>query len=336
MGCSVRCIRPCNTVGPFIQPPCKPRAVKRRNCLLVAKSLGLAALAGCLETDSEPSSESVTASTSGSTDGDEGTSRSEPTDSAPTDTVAGTPAATIGAYFQAVSTEDTDALRDTLHSESPFVDTVEAGEVVFPETNTADDFDPDTAETVGTDPTVEAVLEFEAASFVFDEASLESVLTTNSGVLVEAAAEPTNLAQGKTWIVLPESGEWRVFWVGRRPDIPDTPSDVFDEPIEDTDNDVVESVDWDYDQETDGAVANVAWVRVNLTDAPGLDAETVRVESTIEGWETELSGGEDELNGWAGSWANVALHEDGDQLVVTAISGDTETVVHRVHYEPES
>jgi hypothetical protein len=312
--------------------------VNRRNYVRLAGSFSIAALAGCLGATGDSPADS-NGSEATESDAGESDTPQDSTDSAPTttesDAVEGEPADAIRAYFDAIAAKDTDALRETVHSKSPFVETIDAGEVAFPDEDASQDPDPAAIETVASDPTADEILAFDAASYVFDEASLESALGENRAVLVEAAPEPTNMAMGETWVVLSESGEWRVFWAGRRPDIPENPSDVFDEEIEDADNDVVTSVDWDYDQDTDDVVSNVEWVRVNLTDSPGVDAETIRLESTIEGWETELSGGENESNGWAGSWATVALHEDGDQLVVTAIAGDTERVVHRVHYEPE-
>lgn len=69
-----------------------------------------------------------------------------------------------------------------------------------------------------------------------------------------------------------------------------------------------------------------------LTDSAAIDAETVRIESTIEGWETEFYG--EGSNAWTSAYANVALHPDGDQIVVTAITIDTEEIVHREHYDP--
>ena len=309
--------------------------MRRRTYVSIAGALGVAGLTGCLaaiETEStgpgadEPGTEPPETSASGpNTDTDD----PEPTG---TPTADGEPVAAIEAYFAAVAAGDTEALRETVHSESPFVSTIEAGEVTFPETQPS--FDPDTAETVGADPTTSEIREFEAAGFVFDDGGLDAALADRSGVLVEAASEPTNLAIGETWVLLPDSGEWRVFWVGRRPDVPENPSDVFDPEIVDTDHDVVAEVDWEYEQDTDGAVSDVEWAKVVLTDNPGIEAEAIRIESTIEGWQTELSGGDDEVNGWADSWATVALHDEGDQLVVTAISEESETVVHRVHYEP--
>lgn len=240
----------------------------------------------------------------------------------------------LEAYFAAVAAADADALREAVHGESPFVETIDAGEVAFPDSPPA--FDPGAAEVVERDPSPAAIRAFEAAGFVFDDGSLDAVLADRSAVLVEAASEPTNLALGETWVLLRDSGEWRVFWVGTRPDVPEDPSEVFDPEIVDAEQDVVAAVDWSFEQDTGGAVSNVEWAQVVLTETPGIDAETIRIESTIEGWRTELSGGRGEGNGWAGAWANVALHEDGDQIVVTAVSEGTETVVHRVHYEPST
>lgn len=115
-------------------------------------------------------------------------------------------------------------------------------------------------------------------------------------------------------------------------DAPDDPEDAFEDPIVDENGDVVEEVDWEFDQETGGQASDVEWARVVLTDSPGVEADTVRVESTIAEWEFELSG--EGRNGWAGSWVNVGLHPDGDQVVVTIVDDGSEEVVHRVHYDP--
>ena len=307
--------------------------MRRRTYLSLAGALGVTGLSGCLTIDDGGSGDPGTASPDPSNT-ESPTPTESPTDSPTATPAADDPVAAIEAYFAAVADSDADALRKVVHDESPFVDTIEAGKVTFPETAPA--FDPDAAETVASDPAAADVREFQAAGFVFDDGALESAFADRAGLLVEAASEPTNLSMGETWVLLRESGEWRVFWVGTRPDIPDDPSEVFDPEIIDSEHDVVEEVDWEYDQDTDGAVSNVEWAQVVMTDTPGIEAETIRVASTIEGWETELSGGDDEPGGWAGTWANVALHEDGDQIVVTAISGETETVVHRVHYEPSA
>ncbi|WP_324666235.1 hypothetical protein [Haloarcula sediminis] len=298
--------------------------MRRRTYLHLAGAFGVTGLSGCQTTDDGGS-------------GGLGTASPEPSETeSPTETTeTDDPVATIEAYFDAVSAGDSDALRETVHDESPYVPTIDAGKVTFPDSTPA--FDPDTAEIVDSDPTPAEIREFEAAGFVFDDGELDDAFADRSGVLVEAASEPTNLSMGETWVLLRESGRWRVFWVGTRSDVPDDPSEVFDPEIVDTAHDVVAEVDWEYDQDTDGAVSNVEWAQVIMTDTPGIEAETIRVESTIEGWETELSGGDDdEPGGWAGTWANIALHEDGDQIVVTAISDGTETVVHRVHYEPKT
>lgn len=303
--------------------------MRRRTYLHLAGALGVTSLSGCLTTDNGSSGDPGTVSPEPS-EPESPTETDSPTET--TETEIDDPVATIEAYFEAVSAGDADALRETVHDESPFVPTIDAGKVKFPDSPPV--FDPDTAETVKTDPTPAGIREFKAAGFVFDDGELDNAFADRSGVLVEAASEPTNLSMGQTWVLLRESGEWRVFWVGTRPDVPDDPSEVFDPEIVDTEHDVVAEVDWEYDQDTDGAVSNVEWAQVVMTDTPGIEAEAIRVESSIEGWKTELSGGNDEPGGWAGTGANIALHEDGDQIVVTAISDGTETVVHRVHYEP--
>lgn len=76
------------------------------------------------------------------------------------------------------------------------------------------------------------------------------------------------------------------------------------------------------------ALAVVAPVAFFLgVDDPGMVVDAVRVESSVEGWETELYG--DEPGAWAGSYANVALAPDGDQIVVSAVTDGTAAVVHR-------
>ena len=71
---------------------------------------------------------------------------------------------------------------------------------------------------------------------------------------------------------------------------------------------------------------------MQLTEDPGIEADIVRIESTISG--AEFSFSSDSTSGWAGSWANVNLNSTGDQIVVTVITDEDVTVVHRVHYDP--
>lgn len=239
----------------------------------------------------------------------------------------------IDAYLTAIGDGDVDAVAEIAHSSSPLnpeqYDDTEF-EYDSDEVGEPDAFD---AEILVLDASVEDVVDVGDASALFDESELEDDIGDEDIRLVDADTDYRESgSDSEIWVLVTEDDAWRVFWVGVEDDAPDDPEEAFEDPIIDEDGDVVAEIDWEFDQDGGGQASDVEWAQVVFTDSPGVEADAVRVESTIAEWELELSG--DEPNGWAGSWANVGLHPDGDQVVVTIIENGSEEVVHREHYEP--
>ena len=248
------------------------------------------------------------------------------------------PETAIDAYLEAAADEDVDAAAEAVHSASPLRELIE-------EDGELDDVDPDDlaalsreeSEVVVEDAGVEAFMNLEGGPLFFEENDLEELLAAEEAVVIEATITPEHVVDADRWAVVTDDGEWRVFWTGEDDEPPENPEEAFDEPIADEDGDVVAEIDYDVDpvddpDDSDDPVWDGAWAQVVLTDSPGIEADAVRIESTIAGSEFETYG--EEPGAWSGSWANVQLNPTGDQIVVTAVRDDTETVVHREHYEP--
>lgn len=299
----------------------------RRRYLAAAGALGIAGLAGCFGGDGDDGDEGASDDDDGVTDESNGDDDGE-ADAGP----AADPVETIDAFLEAAVAEDVGAMDELLHGSSPLRDLLATQGP--PEFEDVDDVERGETDVVVEDASVEDVLELEAPSFLLDEAALETVVAEEDVVVVETELETSAALEGDTWVLATEDDEWRVFWVGGRAEPPDDPEGAFAEPIEDEANDVVADVEYDVDpgDDADDEFPDADFARVTLTDSPGTDADAVRIESTIAGDETELAG--DEPGAWAGSWATVALHPDGDQLVVTAIQDGTGEVVHRERYDP--
>jgi hypothetical protein len=240
----------------------------------------------------------------------------------------------VGEYIDAAAAADLEELAAVTHSES----------LLHPDrwTDTDWEFDDEVyravegfeLQQVTRDVSVEFLLEFHAVDLWFDEDELGTRIGSAEVAVVDLDSEPLTAAQRDSWILVTEDGEWRVFFVsgGRRP--AGDQRDAFQPEIVDTDGDVVESVTWDVESESAPAADRIR-VRVALTESPGVDADTIRIETTVAGTELEFY---TEENGpvatsWAGNTGTIAANADRDQLVVTAVDGETETVVHREHYE---
>jgi len=210
--------------------------------------------------------------------------------------------------------------------------------------------------------TADDILELEYADFWFAETDLDSVVEEKHVFIVEidisSPEEDTgpdpSLDDPTTWILVSEGDELKFFWAGEEDTTPDDPEALYEEEIIDEDDDVVEEIEWepepigppddegDDDGESDDAFEEFEEARIHLTDSPGIEAEIVRAESVIAGgeisfWEPEDMEADDTgyvPGGWAGSWIAVQYDPDGDQVVVTAITGDEEEIVHRETYEP--
>lgn len=303
--------------------------VERRSYLTAAGGTALALLAGCLdESDTD-----------------------EPTDDDPdeSDEADSGPEAAVRSYLEAAGDQDDDALAEAAHSASFLYSTARDGsgvEYPFGSADGIDDFDDlesFESEVRTADASSDDILAFDGMAYVFDEETLEDDLGDEETALVWTEAEYRDpevngalVTRRTIWVVAtdaesdagaPESDadddRWVVYWIS---ELTETISDLeaaFEPPITDEDDDVVAEVDWDYDEKSAAVV---------LTDSPGRDAETVRIESTIDGSSYEFDG--EGTNAWANSSATISLHSDGDQIVVTAIDDGEETVVHRVRFEP--
>lgn len=309
----------------------------RRTYLTAAGSAATALLAGCLSAFE--------------TDDDDGDDETDPNDA---DGETG-PTAAVEAFLEAAANEDADAIAEAAHSAS-FLHPAQHEDSEFEyrfetesDVESVDDLESFEAEVLNEDASVDDVLDLEGTSFMFDEAQLEEDIGGGAVALVRTEATYADpdldgalVTEATVWVVATEADEWRVYWGVAREESVDDREAAFDDPVIDEDGDVVEEIDWEYDQDTgggngsdgadDGFEWDVEWAQVVLTDSPGIEADRVRIESTIEGSEFEFSG--EGTNAWAGSWANVSLDPDGDQIVVTAIADGEETVVHRERFEP--
>lgn len=292
-------------------------ATNRRSVLLATGSAAAAAIAGCA---------SVASQLPGDDDGADGPDEEELR-------------AAIEAYLEAGSEGDVDAFAEAVHPASPMHPDHWDGsdwELTLGNDQAPDEFD---VESVTDDASVEDVLALEHADLWFDADALEEALDAEDIAIVEVASEELASSEQEIWALATDGGEWTVLFASTESDAPENPEEVFDPEIRDEDHDVVERVDWDWERTERGGdthAEDVARARVILTDDPGIEADTVRIESTIAGSEVEFytEQADNASTTWAGSWASVQLHPEGDQIVVTAIQDGDESVVHRVHYEP--
>jgi len=242
------------------------------------------------------------------------------------------PVSAVRAFSQAAADEDIARMDELSHSQNPLnpAEWVEEG-WEFHGGGDEEELDEVDMEVTNNDATVEDLFELEAAEFWFDEEVLAEALEGEQLAAVEiTAADPT--ADDSLWMMATEDGEWRYLFVAAIDDTPDDPEEAFEEPIEDEDNDVVVDIDWE-DESTTNDFLQAA---VELTDERGIEANRIRIESTIAGGSTEVYD-DDEFNAtWDGGIAYVLYDADGDQIVVTAINEEANEseVVHREQYEP--
>lgn len=329
----------------------------RRTSLIAAGSAATALLAGCLSTFETDDGDTDDGDTDDTDDEEANDEPSPETDGDETnDDDESGPEAAVEAFLEAAASEDTDAIAEAAHSDSflnPAVHEESDFEYQFGSAN-ASETDRDLETDVQTaDASIDDVLDLEGVAFVLDEETLEDDIGDEEIALVRTEVtfrDPEMngalVTATTVWIVATDTGsepdaddsQWSVYWAIEREETIDDLEAAFEAPIIDEDDDVVAEIDWEYDQSqsrnADGEEVewDVEWAKVVLTDSPGRDAETVRIESTIEGSEFELFG--EGSNAWARSWVAVSLNPDGDQIVVTAVDDGEETVVHREQYEP--
>ncbi|RZH69149.1 hypothetical protein [Natrinema altunense] len=297
-----------------------------RRTYLVSAGIGTSSLlAGCLSdgpTDDESDGDDET---------DPDSAESEPE-------IEPGPEQVIETYLEAAQAEDPDAMAAVVHSASPLQGILTGPGWEFESSSDAD-LDALETEVVTADGTVADVRDLEGAAFWFEDADLEAEIDDEEIVLVRAELDGAAADDSGVYALVTEDDEWKIFWVESEDDTPDDLEEAFESEIIDTDDDVVERIEWDVDavDVPEGSdIETGSYARVHLTDSPGREADLIRIESTIADSTFEFYGeSKDEPStSWAGTWANVQLDPDGDQIVVTAVRGDAETVVHREHYEP--
>ncbi|QCW04636.1 hypothetical protein [Natrinema pallidum] len=298
-----------------------------RRTFLVTAGIGTSSLlAGCLSDG--PSDDESDGDDEPDADGGESEPESEPDHEQ-----------VIETYLEAAQAEDPDAMAAVVHSASPLQGLLTDPEWEF-ESNGDADLDALETETVTADGSVDDIRELEGAAVWFEDADLEAEIDDAEITLVRA--ELDDAAAGDSagvYALVTEDDEWKIFWISSEDDTPENPEDAFEPEIIDTEDDVVERIEWGVDAVDSPEGSDIEtgdYARVHLTDSPGRKADLIRIESTIADSTFEFYGeSKDEPStSWAGTWANVRLNADGDQIVVTAVQGDTETVVHREHYGP--
>lgn len=306
--------------------------MNRRTYLVTAGSTASVLLAGCLSSD-ETDDTNETDETDDGDDSDPNATHetddrddSETNENASDDRLNSEPIDAVEAYLQAGKEASVEATIEAVHEDSPLIPFLEEGETDF-EDDEIEDVEIVGHETIAEDVTAADVLDLQYAETLFqDEDKLTDTLNEEDAVLLDVEFDPADSFREDTWVVVTEDEEWKMFWATAEPT--DDPDEQFEPEVIDEDETVVTEVDWNPDLDNPGE-----WAQVTLTDDPGLEADAVLVESTVGGSEFEFSG--DSQNAWAGAWANVNLNSAGDQIVVTAITDNEETVVHRVHYDPD-
>ncbi|MCL9817748.1 hypothetical protein [Natronocalculus amylovorans] len=241
----------------------------------------------------------------------------------------------VRTFLQAAVDEDIDQMSEVSHSRNPLDPAawVEDG-WEFRGGGDEQELDEIEMEVIDDDATIADVFELEGAEFWFEEEDLDETLDGEDLATVEVIAEdPTE--DDMVWMMATEDGEWRYLFAAAIDDTPDDPEEAFEEPIEDENDDVVVEINWDHES----ATSDVPQAAVVITEERGVDANRIRIESTIEGASTEVFDRDDDefTATWDGGHTlYIAYDTDGDQIVVTAIDeeGDESEVVHREHYEP--
>ncbi|ELY45646.1 hypothetical protein [Natronorubrum bangense] len=310
--------------------------VSRRRALQVGLVTAVS-LAGCL--DNESSSDP----TDGSSDESDSNGDSDEPEEEATDDDAETEESSdvdndrlsvVYAFLEAAVEEDLDRMSELSHSHNPLDPAAWAEDGwEFRGGGDEEDLEGLDAEVVDDDATVEDVFELEGAEFWFEEETLTETLDGENVAAAEVTVDdPTE--DDTIWMLATEDEEWRYLFAAPVDDTPEDPEEVFEEPIEDENDDVVVEIDWEYDSPT----SDIQQAAVVLTDERGVDANRIEIESTIEGASTGAFDRDDDE--FTARWEDVTLYipydTDGDQIVVTAISEEENEseVVHREHYEP--
>ncbi len=290
--------------------------MNRRTYLVTAGAAVPSLLAGCISGSTDMTGNDGTETTTDENDSTSSTTTTD-TDGSGGDGT-GDPTEVIDAYLAAAKNDDLDAMRDIVHSSSPMQNALAQDKVMF---NISEGRTRGETEIVTKNGSVADIFKLKYASVQFDNSDLRNDIGDSDISLVTVELKKSGSdPKTNTWVLVTEGGEWRVFWVGEKNEVPENPETVFEEPIEDENASVVEEITYGDPREHTATVS--------LTDSPGIEANKIRVEATVSGYQAEFTGS------WSGSWAVVTLNPTGDQIVVTAIQNGTEEVVHREHYKP--
>lgn len=303
--------------------------ISRRGAL-GASVVATISLSGCLDSLSPASSDDGgdetpnerTDSTTNETDDPNASENSGPDED---------PAAVVTTYLEAALDEDLDRMSELTHSRNP-IDPAALVEEGWEFLGGGDEADLERIEidVVKDNAVVEDVLELEGAEYWFEDDEVREELAAERLARVEITGEEPG-SNDAVWILATEGGEWRYLFQAPLDETPENPEELFEEPIEDEDNDVVVDIDWEYESE----MSDVPQAAVELTDERGISANRIEIESTIEGASTGAYDRDDE--DFTATWEGVTLYvpydPDGDQIVVTAMDEDANesTVVHREH-----
>ncbi|MFC7057958.1 hypothetical protein [Halovenus salina] len=233
--------------------------------------------------------------------------------------------AVLDSYIEAANSEDLDLLADAMHSQHPFnPKRLDESENVSFDFGTYQDFE---REIVDESFSTDDIREMENAEFWFQNVdfTLNDAIEGEEAALAEIQYEVTEnnttVEQKDQLILLTDDGDWRVFLTyDERVVVPD------DEPIDDEQYQVVDSVAFDVEKER---------ARVNVSGVGDIEAEELVVYSTSLGEDTVFWAPESET---LPSLTHVTSGFDpaGDELVVAIRFEEREIVVHRETYEPDA
>ncbi len=291
--------------------------MNRRTYLVTAGVTASSLLTGCIGTSTNDGGTGDGSGSATETSSGNETETTSATTSDESDDGTMVPTDIIDTYLSAAKDEDVDTLSEVVHSSSPLQSALDGGNVMFKFADSG----PRTSSTVAVaDASASDILELEFASQQFEKSELADTIEGSDVMMVDVELEDAKSNAPGTWVLATENGDWRVFWIGKNEQAPANLDEMFDEPIKDTDGTVVDRIEYNSSQENT--------VDVHLTESPGVEADIIRVESTVEGHVAEFDGS------WSDSWVAVPIHPEGDQIVVTVVKDGTEEVVHRVHFEP--
>ncbi|ADD06148.1 uncharacterized protein Nmag_2589 [Natrialba magadii ATCC 43099] len=338
-----------------------PTLRSRRSVLSGGAAVATIAMAGCLDeqsTGGDDNDDNGSSDDDGNADDGNGDGTSRESEETQQEELEDELFAVLDAYFEAAAEGDLEAIDDVMHSLNPLNPAqweedgweYQGGDGEVPS--------PFEGEIVTADGTVDDVLELEGAEFLFMETDLEAELADDQLALVRADEDWLEQAEAvaddddddsvgvdydfeeepevTTWALATEDDEWRLLFMGaEEEEPPEDPTEAFEEEIIDEDQDVVAEIDWEHEQDQPedqddehGHLDDVEMARVEFTDEPGIEADAVRAESTIDGGHFEVG------SSWSRSWGTVTYHPEGDQIVVRIAQDGDETIVHREHYLP--